>query len=128
MNDRNPEHVSRFIAALTPSEYGALVDVATRGAPGAGSGTDAYVEHRLVLLGLALRVADVGDGAHTVLILSTAGRALVSDVHERECGSAVRKSDDRGACDHDFGAWPSRRRRLLHRTLGPVSGSEAVGG
>ncbi len=132
MNDRNPEPVSRFISALTPSEYGALVEVATRGATGAGAATSAYVEHRLVLLGLALRVADGDDAnaddAHTVLILSTAGRTLVNDVHERNRVSPTRKSVARRLCDHDFHAWSSRGRRGLHPTLGPASGSEAAEG
>lgn len=129
MNDRNLEPVSRFISALTPSEYGALVEVATRGATGAGAAaTAAYVEHRLVLLGLALRVADVDDDAHTVLILSTAGRALVNDVHERDRVSPPRKSVARRLRDHDFRAWSSRRRRGLHPTPGPASGSEAADG
>lgn len=105
MGNRDLESPSPFLAALAPAEYAALVAVATGGsvhsdaeggADGPGSDTAAYVEHRLVLLGLAIRVADAGHDGRSGLILSTAGRTLVND---------VARSHDQASGEHDFGAW-----------------------
>lgn len=122
------EPATPLFPELTSSEYGALVALATRRSieidaspaiEGAGPGTAAYVEHRLVLLGLAMRVAESDNDSRSVLILSTAGRMLVHDVQERDCSSGTPSSANRERVAHDFSQWslrPPRGRRRHAKT------------
>ena len=124
MNQDLRKQDAPLFPTLTSSEYGALVALATkrstgvdvlRGGVGAGPGTTAYVEHRLVLLGLAIRVADSGDDSRSELVLSTAGRMLVNDVHERDCSTSPADSARPGQVAHDFSQWSPRPHRSRHR-------------
>ena len=124
MNQDLRKQDATLFPTLTSSEYGALVALATKRSTGvgmlrrvvvAGPRTTAYIEHRLVLLGLAIRVANSGDDSRSELVLSTAGQMLVNDVHERDCSTGLADCASRGQVAHDFGQWSPRPHRSLHR-------------